>query len=390
MTVPATQAQIARRVGISQQAVSYVLGNHSSRSRIRVRPEVRRKVLRVARRLGYRPNRLAQAVRKRRSGLIGVFSFHGASEVGARRTFFAAKCIREAGYHLLATDAAWYARGVEDALHAMLDARVEGILIATPPEWFSVSLVRRTRDMGVPMVGLSGASLYGVPQVRADVRQGMALLVRHLLELGHRHLVLAMRLRSSSRSSANWTMRERLEGFRDAVREFRLRAPTALHPEPVASVLEVPPPADAWPSYQCGVEALRAVLKGGDAPDVLLCSNDDWAVGALRACVDRGLSVPDEMAVTGFDGTSAGAFCTPRLTSVLQPVEEMARRGVDLLLRQIGGEKLPPSERLLKLPCVLMVRESCGTPACDRPIVAESKPPLSPSLNLQTSSAVSL
>ncbi len=367
MRLPVTQDEIARRVGISQQAVSYVLGKHSSRSRIRVRPEVRRKVLRAARRLGYRPNRLAQAVRKGRSGMIGMLSFHGASEVAARRASCAAKSIHAAGYHLLAVDAAWYAGGIREAIETLMDARVEGILVVTPTDWFSATMIREARALGVPLVCLSGAPISGAAQVRADVRQGMALLVRHLLDLGHRRLMLAARPPSSPRAAADWTTRERMEGFQDAVSAFRREAPSALLPAPEARVIRVPPAADVWTPYECGAQALRVALRAESRPDALLCSNDEWALGALGACHASGISVPGDLAVTGFDGSAVGAHTSPPLTTIAQPQEEIARRGVDLLLRQVRGEPLAPEERLVKLSCALLVRASCGAPSSNAP-----------------------
>lgn len=352
MKLHVTQAEIARKVGISQQAVSYVLGNHSSRSRIRVRSEVRQRVLRTARRLGYRPNRLAQAVRRGRSGVIGMVSFHGSSEVGARRTFFAAKCIHEAGYRLLSTDIAWYAHGIEDAFHAMFDARVEGVILTVAPDWLPAATVRQVRELGAPMVSLSGVPIPGVAQVRADVRQGMALLARHLLGLGHRRLTLVTRPASADAARGDWTIRDRTDGLRDAVEGFGHGAADA--------VVTVAPPENAWSAYESGVAGLRKVLRGTPRPDAVLCSNDEWALGALRACFEQGVRVPRDLAVTGFDGSSVGEYCTPPLTTVVQPVEEIARQGVSLLLRQIEGGKLPPKDRLVKLPCRLLVRQSCG------------------------------
>lgn len=109
-----------------------------------------------------------------------------------------------------------------------------------------------------------------------------------------------------------------------------------------------------------GEEALRIVLAWPRRPDAVLCSNDDWALGALAVCGERGIRVPDDLAVTGFDGTLQGVYYNPRLTTVAQPIHEMAGKAVELLLRQIRGEHMPKKELKLVLPCNLVVRASCG------------------------------
>jgi LacI family transcriptional regulator len=112
--------------------------------------------------------------------------------------------------------------------------------------------------------------------------------------------------------------------------------------------------------YAPGQAAIRSLIESGERPEALLCSNDDMAIGAIAACVAAGLRVPEDIAITGFDNTTAGRYACPPLTTVAQPTEAVAKKAVELLLKQTRGETISASEELVKLPCQLVVRQSCG------------------------------
>jgi LacI family transcriptional regulator len=367
-----TQADIAKRLGISQGAVASVVGSYSGRRLLR--REMEEKVRHVADELGYRPHRQAQLLRGGRSGVLGILHMgHRGLAFSAERMTAVETAVRAAGFEPLSRDMSRQEnpRAVCDRF---LGERVEGLLLALPVEWFPVAEIRRLRQFKVPLAALSGMVLPGVPQVHADGGGGMRALTRHLIGLGRRRLAfLTVETFSRFHPRRDRFWRDRIRGFEAAVIEAggRVVGSTADPgagwddvrgdaPEIIGRVLCYPCVADGASPYAQGEEALRTVLAWPRRPDAVLCSNDDWALGALAVCGERGVRVPDDLAVTGFDGTMQGAYYNPRLTTVAQPIHEMAGKAVDLLLRQIRGERLPKKELKLVLPCNLVVRASCG------------------------------
>ena len=122
-----TQADLARKLRLSRSTVAVALNPQSP---VKLRKETRARILREAERLGYRPNKYAQVMRKGSSGLIGIFHFGGLSQVAAERIWFASRSVQEAGYQILVNDASWSHGGVRAGCEAMLDARVEGVVVA--------------------------------------------------------------------------------------------------------------------------------------------------------------------------------------------------------------------------------------------------------------------
>lgn len=359
--------QLGIELGISRSTVAAVL---SQQPGAKLRPETRKRVLATARRLEYRPHRYAQIMRKGRSGIVGMIQFGGVMQFGTQRALYVAKAINASGFELLSSDVLWHHKGVSAACTAMLDARVEGVLLVSP--YLTELELERFRKAKIPIVSLSGMRLTGIPQVVADVRQGVFDLTRHLFRLGHRHLTLLTgSLNKTQAETRFWPSMERIRGFREAVEkegghvDFAARSPVTTRLDGEArGVIVCEGNADFWiDPYRIGEVAMSKLLRNGQRPDAALCSNDDWALGALAACADAGVRVPEDMAVTGFDNSIFSNYGTTRLTTVAQPIETMAQRAVDILVGMIRGEIAHAKNLLVKMPCKLMVRQSCGASA---------------------------
>jgi LacI family transcriptional regulator len=349
-----TQTDIARRLGLSQAAVASVVGSYTGRRLLK--PELEEKVRRLAEQLGYRPHRQAQQLRGRKSGLIGIL------QMGERGVAFTTErvvtledAVHEAGYDVLTCDVR-LAGNVHLVCERMLDARVEGIMLAVPAEDFPLVEIRRLRELKIPLVTVSGRKLPGVPRVIPDVQTGMKDLTAHLIRSGRRRLALLTVTHNATR----------MDGFRDALQAAggRLADNNAeIWPAggKAAGRLVLQPTPPPGQTHAIAAEAARKVLDWPDPPDAIVCSNDDWALAALSVCGLAGVKVPVDMAVTGFDGSALGAYYHPPLTTVAQPIREMARQAMDLLGRQIRGEKTGGRGEDVKMPCRLVVRASCGT-----------------------------
>jgi len=112
-------------------------------------------------------------------------------------------------------------------------------------------------------------------------------------------------------------------------------------------------------AYEPGIRAMRQMLKSGALPDAIICSNDLYAIGALKACREAGVCVPGELAIVGFDNIAVGNYFEPSLTSVTSESKVVAQAAVDLLLRSIREENFKSTS--IHLPCTLVIRESCGS-----------------------------
>lgn len=359
-----TQRQVAQEAGVSQRAVAFAVSDSPS-AHAELRPATRQRILAVAARLGYRKNRYAQTMRGGRSGLIGVLHNTGLLQVAMLKTTAAAEAIFAAGYRPLSGDALWAPslegrNGLTTVCDTLLDARVEGVIL------IHMQLDASNRDRllaaGMPIAQISGSTpITGVPNVRADVRQGMTALVRHLLSLGHRRLTLLSYQRPGE--TRNWSTRERQGAFLATLRAAGIRD---------GRVLAATIPHIGWEDpYAVGRDLMARLLSAGaPLPDAVICQNDDWAHGALAACTDAGVRVPEDLAIAGFDGSPLSGYGAVPLTTVAQPCRELASKSVGLLVRMIRGEKMKVSERLIKLPCEVVVRRSCGAPASCNPCSA--------------------
>jgi len=245
--------------------------------------------------------------------------------------------------------------------------------MAATTDHFGRSEIRAFRAANIPVVMLSAHRYPGLPLVGCDVRQGMEDLTRHLLKLGHWRLTLlcGRPLRARDRNR-HWRTLQRVEGFAAAIRQaggkviglekasdVNTNAGRRILGEIVGGHSAVG--LEIFDPFRDGREAMQQLLRRTRLPQAVLCANDDWAVGALAACAEAGVRVPQDIAITGFDNTSLGKVCAPPLTTVAQPSEAMAQKAVELLLKLIRGEKLARQERdMIQMPCRLIVRRSCG------------------------------
>jgi DNA-binding LacI/PurR family transcriptional regulator len=297
-------SDVARLAGVSQQTVSRVLNDSPH-----VRPATRARVLDAIGKLGYRPNRLARALVTGRSRTLGVLSFDTTLYGPASTLFAIERAAHDAGYlvsiaSLRAPDAASLRRGVE----RLLEQGVEGVLAIAPLESAGRGLLELPAD--VPVVATEAAPPGGVPLVAVDQRAGARLATEHLLALGHRtvHHVAG--------PDGWFESADRVTGWRDALRAAGVAAP--------------PPLAGDW-SAGSGYAAARRL---GDATAVF-ASNDQMALGVLRALHELGRRVPEEISVVGFDDIPEAAYFSPPLTTVRQRFDEIGARALRLLLARI-------------------------------------------------------
>ncbi len=369
---------IARHVGLSRTTVSLVLNGRGTE--LGIKPATQERIFAAAKRLGYRPNRAAQLMRGVKSGLIGLLQLGGVSLFHGMRSASLTAAIRQAGYSPLmgnVLNAVGVSRptmqaDLASACSVMIDARVEGVVMAGFPPWGDQEQVKRFQSAGIPLVNMDGIRLAGVPYVGMDYAQGMRDLTRHLLRLGRKRLIMIAAWQDISPIDA-WPVLGRVRGFVEAITEAHGRVdgsvPRGLGPLVDAADAAGPHgrlfnaismATEASNPFEAARMAVKAILDRGEPFDALACSNDDWALGAIGALKDAGIDCPRDVSVTGFDDVTSSAYLQTPLTSVSYPMSDAAEKAMHLVQQQIQGASVSDLPKKTIFPCELVVRHSCG------------------------------
>lgn len=373
---PVRLKDIAKLAGVHVASVSAVL-SPTKGSSIRISPQTAERIRELAERLNYRPHFHAQIMRKGKTGLIGLIEF-SRSEIHSKRTQDLAEAIRKIGYDVLISSVIWHnmiseKSGLRSAIDFILNARVEGAILIAPTGHTPLSLVEELHKAGIPSVVFNGISFPHFPQVRSDVFQGMKDLTTHVLRNGHRKLLLTAGWGAEDKGErTSWTTLERIHGFQAAIEQMGGKVfhdpQSWLHnlesdPDGITGTPLIEPFSHILLAETVkGYQATRRILQMPRLPDALICGNDRWAMGALRACYEKGLQVPGDIAVTGFAGEHDMQFLSPSLTTADTLSNSSGTVAVDLLLNIIKKKRPLRDDTIIKTPCDLIIRESCTCP----------------------------
>ena len=334
---PAIMHDVARLAGVSHQTVSRVLNGHPN-----VRPATRERVLEAIRQLNYRPNALARGLVTRRSSTIGVISFDTRLYGPASTLLAIEHAARAAGYAVTISSLADLdASSVRAAVEALASQSVDGVIVIAPRE----SAARGLRDLrpGLPVVAVEAGYGGEIPVVSVDQFAGARLATDHLLSLGHRTVWHVA-------GPADWLeARERVEGWQAGLAAAGVAAPPLLR-------------GDWSPDsgYRAGLE-----LAGKADVTAVFAANDQMALGMLHALYERGVNVPGDVSVVGFDNIPEAAFLIPSLTTVHQDFDELGRRGLKLLVDIMDGDNVG-SVLPGRVPPALVTRQSSAKPSRER------------------------
>ncbi|WP_062211864.1 LacI family DNA-binding transcriptional regulator [Streptomyces sp. NBRC 109706] len=337
-------ADIAAQAGVSEATVSRVLNGKPG-----VASATRESVLAALDLLGYeRPSRL----QKHSAGLVGLITPELENPIFPAFAQVICQALTRQGYTpVLATQTP--GGSTEDELTGMLVERgVAGIIfISGLHADTSADMERydRLRAGGVPFVLINGyAPSVRAPFVSPDDRAAMSLAVTHLASLGHREIGLAL-------GPIRFVpVRRKVEGFLSAM-AAELKVPA----ERAERLIE-----HSLFTLEGGQAAAGALLDAGCT--AVVCASDMMALGAIRAARQRGLAVPGDCSVIGFDDSPLIAFTDPPLTTIRQPVTAMGQAAVRALLEEVGGTPAPPSEFVF-LPELVVRGSTAAAPANRRP-----------------------
>jgi DNA-binding LacI/PurR family transcriptional regulator len=337
-----TMRDVARATGVSQSTVSRVLSG--APTTVPIAPSTRERVVAAARQLGYRPNPLARGLRGSRTMLLGVI----VRDITDPFFTVAIEAVSIEASRLGYNVVLGHAHGRADealALWGILEARHCDAILMLGDMRDQPGLIEDLKETRVPVVALwHGSRSTGVPTVTVDNRAGIAMVVEHLAGLGHRAIAFVGPRRLGD-------IREREEAWRAGISGLGVRVPEAYVEHPANE-------------YGGGVEAMERLMRLPEPPTAVVCATDVLAIGALHVAQRRGLHVPHDISITGFDDIPVAAVSVPALTTVRMPVREMIAVGVRMAIGD--PEALPVSDEdphPLLQPS-LVVRTSTG-PAAD-------------------------
>ncbi len=329
---------VARRAGVSPMTVSRVVNDEKN-----VRETTREAVLKAVRELNYVPNLAARKLASAEHVRIGViYSNPSAAYLSEFLVGVLDESAGKGAELLLVKCEADDAAAEKLAVQRLIESSVTGVVL--PPPLSESDVVREAlKEAGVATVGVATGRFRGdLSCVRVDDRAAAEDMTRYLLELGHRRIGFIKGHPNQTASA------ERLSGFRAALRDT---------PDAEAEVVQ------GYFTFPSGLEAAERLLDGPNRPTAIFASNDDMAAAVVSVAHRRGLDVPGDLTVVGFDDTAISTTLWPALTTVRQPVSAMAAAAIDLLLRETraarDGEAITATD--LIVPHALIERQSSGS-----------------------------
>lgn len=332
---PVTIKDVASKAGVSYQTVSRVL-NHKGE----VSDETRARVQAAIDALDYRPNAAARSLASQRTHVIGVLTADFSDYTHARIIEGAEAEARRQGFLISISGAerGHYGEPLDTPL--LIQRHTEGLFIVYHGADGDTCAICASIPADVPIVSIGFAPRHPrVVTVGIANVEGGRLATAHLLGLGH------WRIATVTGPPAMYSAQERLAGYRAALDEAGVAFDATLTAE------------GDWSSASGYQATLR--LLDQTSFTALFAQNDRMAMGALQALHERGVGVPDEVAVVGFDDIPSTPYFDPPLTTVHQPTYELGQLGARLLIDLIHGQA-PASTETLRLPVRLVVRRSCG------------------------------
>jgi LacI family transcriptional regulator len=323
-----TLGDVAREAGVSPSTVSRILNGTAV-----VAPSKRAAVEAVIEKLGYQPNVLARGLALGQSMSIGVLMQEISSPYYAEVLIGIEKGLAGTDYHPIVVSGHWRAEAEREALEVLLARRVDAIVIMDG-RLEEKHLLRAAQGTPVMVVGRVIAGLEA-QCLRVDNVHGAFLGTQHLIDLGHK------RIAHISGPKDNLDAQDRLAGFKLALEQAKIKFDASL-------VVE----GDF--NERSGLLGVDALLSRSTNFSALVCGNDQMAIGARLALYRRGIRVPDDISLVGFDDIPGSSFTTPPMTTVRQPSQEAGLAAAAAVLDLLAG-RVP---KLSSPPPLLVIRES--------------------------------
>jgi DNA-binding LacI/PurR family transcriptional regulator len=336
---PISLRTLGEYLNLSPATISLVLNNAPG---VRSIPqETRDRVVEAAAKFDYRPSFFARSLRKRQTFTVGVLVPELSDSYAMQVLSGVEEHLIEEGYFYLTASHRRKPDLIEEYPRLFMDRSVEGFVFIDTALEKSIGIL--------PVVSVAGhRKIEGVTNVVLDQKRAAELALRHLYQLGHRKIAFMRGGSHSSDADDRWSC------LMAVARDLKLAVP----PELVVRLeLRVSTP-------ELGFQPANELLQRGADFTALLCYNDIAAIGAIRAFMNRGLQVPADISVVGFDDIQSAAFHNPSLTTIRQPLAQMGTTAARILLQRIRGQATFPD--FVSIHPELVIRESTSPPNAKR------------------------
>jgi LacI family transcriptional regulator len=338
-SVRSTIKEVASVAGISTQTVSRVINDRPD-----VSPETRKRVQDVINKLGYQPSALARSLIRQRSHTLGVVTA-GLRYIGPSRTLSGiASAAEEAGYSLLLEELPSFdADDISPIFQELLSRHVDGIIWAVPEVGENRKWVNKPpSDMKIPLVYLTMEPQKNIQVVSIDNYAGGQMAVSHLLKQGYR------KIGHISGPLDWWEARQRKAAWKDTLKGIGINFKDNHWAE------------GNWSSAS-GAQAGEKLFDQYPEMDSIFVANDQMALGFMKIVTDKGLRIPEDIGIVGFDNMPESAYFRPSLTTVQQDHSDIAKIAVGEIIKiiEFGWQGLEPVDpKSIMSPPTLVVRES--------------------------------
>jgi DNA-binding LacI/PurR family transcriptional regulator len=339
-----TIKDIAKLAGVSHSTVSRALRGNSL-----VAEETAARIRMVAEERGYLPSAAARSLKTNRTRVLGVIVSSIADPFFSEILFGIEEYAQERNYSVSIAASQHDPVKERRVVQAMLEQRTDGLIICSSS--FSTRQVNELLSRGFPviMVNQQAAENYNFSIYHDDL-DGSRQITRYLIELGHQRIAYL-----GNANSGRTTM-DRESGFQVEMDEHRLAVPAEY-------IFHVP-----CGDPELGLLAVDHFMGLEKPPTALFCFNDMLAIGVLKGCKNKGINVPCDLSVAGFDNISYSAFTYPTLTTFNQPKREIGREAARLLLDLLSSDQigLPQIQQFSILQGRLLIRESTASPSSQK------------------------
>lgn len=366
-----TQHDIAKALRVSQATVAIAL---DPKRLHQLNPKTVARVLAKAKELNYHPQHFARILRRGRSRTIAVVFEPSVYHAPQEHVKALAVATAKEGYQLVAVDLGWFLEDAEAAQRHFLAQSADGIVVCN----LNAELAKIWGDFlsqrDIPFISINAECDSALAAIDVDLAGATYALTQHLLEQGLERLELLLGFRDPDfTGKIGHTNTARIEGFVRAVTEAggrivaddfvakRIAMPKSRKGKKEGVVGEIHYPIKQsfhQNVYDVGRYRIEEHVRNGTLPDGIVAVNDDAAHGAIGACHEYGIAIPEQLRITGFDNAPYSAYSAPPLTTVIQPSDAVAEAAVKAIIDRIEGREMVEPLPKIVFPCQVVVRKS--------------------------------
>lgn len=327
-----TIKDVAKKVGVTPATVSMVINNNP-----KISQKTREKVLEAIKEMNYHPNYIGRSLVKGKTNNIGVVASFFASLFALESVRGIEQVLRNTQYNLIL----YSTRGLEEKESDLLqriyyERRADGLIIISLKA--DTTIIKEFKKEGVPIVFIEEL-VEGAPTVKFNNIKGAFIATEHLIKKGRKNIALVV-------GDKGLNVEERVKGYREALDKYGLQ----YNEDNVINVLNY--------SFEEGEEILDIILEKGSKIDGVFCgAGDITAIGIMDAAKNKGIKIPDDIGIIGYDDIYISNLTNPSLTTVRQPIMQMGMRAFELLLEMLEG-KTDFESKIISFEPELIIRDS--------------------------------